>query len=56
MLEIIAHRASLKHNVSISQSVSHFHQQLSTRLWCSNAKMILARCSIDGTVRLSWDL
>ena len=31
VLKIVARRAS-KHNVSISQSVCHFHQQLSTRL------------------------
>ncbi|XP_062512057.1 uncharacterized protein LOC134187899 [Corticium candelabrum] len=56
VLKIIARRASFKHNVSISQSVCHFHQQLSTRLWCSNAKMILARCSLDGTASPLWDL
>ena len=56
VLKIIARRASFKHTVSISQSVCHFHQQLSTRLWCSNAKMILARCSLDGTASPLWDL
>ena len=45
VLKIIAGRASFEHNVSISQSVRHFHQQLSTRLWRSNDKMILAGCS-----------
>ena len=56
VLKITARRASFKHNVSISQSVCHFHQQLSTRLWCSNAKIILARCSLDGTASPLWDL
>ena len=55
-LKIIARRASFRHNASSRQSICHFHQQLSTRLWCSNAKMILARCSLDGPASPLWDL
>ena len=47
ILKTIARRASFQNNISIGQSVCNLHQQLSTKLWLCNARMVLERLSLD---------
>ena len=48
VIKVIACRASLHNNASISQSVCNLHQQLSVKLWLFNARMLLARLSLES--------
>ena len=46
--DYIAMRTALKYNISISQSVTNLHQQLSVRLWQYNSKMMLDRIALEA--------
>ena len=48
ILKIIAMRTTLKNNISISQSVTNLHQQLSVQLWQYNSKMMRDRIALEG--------
>ena len=50
ILKIIARREALQSNISISQSVCKFHEQLSVCLWKYNSRIILDRLSLDNDV------
>ena len=49
MLKIIAKRAALHNNITVSQSVCNLHEQLSVCLWKNNARLILDRQSLEGS-------
>ena len=48
-LKIIAKRAALHNNITVSQSVCNLHEQLSVCLWKNNARLILDRQSLEGS-------
>ena len=43
----IARRSALHNHLTVSQATSHFHQQLSTKLWLYNFKMVLERLAFE---------
>ena len=49
MLKIIAKRATLHNNITVSQSVCNLHEQLSVCLWKNNARLILDCQSLEGS-------
>ena len=48
-IHIIAKRAALHNNITVSQSVCNLHEQLSVCLWKNNARLILDRQSLEGS-------
>ena len=56
VLKVIARRASFQNHVTILVSLCNLHQQLSTKLWLYNARMVLARIALDSRVGPCWDL
>ena len=47
VIKTIARRLAFHGNLSVSKATTNLHEQLSTKLWLYNAKMILYRLSLD---------
>eukprot|EP00118_Oscarella_pearsei_P019491 m.207740 g.207740 ORF g.207740 m.207740 type:complete len:93 (+) comp39697_c1_seq12:346-624(+) len=52
LLKIIAFRTAISQNQSLGEAVKELHERLSVGLWKWNARMILSRLCLSGTVVL----